>query len=62
MFGGSVGNEGLGMLGFGVDWVNITSSPFYLPLSTQISLYFGWAMNYWILYVYTVRRGSNTDL
>jgi hypothetical protein len=42
------------MLGFGVDWVNITSAPFYLPLSTQISQYFGLAMNYWILYVYTV--------
>lgn len=49
IFGGSEGNEGMGLLGFGVDWANITSAPFYQPLATQISIYIGWAMNYIIL-------------
>jgi hypothetical protein len=37
VFGGAYGNEGMGLLGFGVDWANIGSSPFYTPLATQIS-------------------------
>ncbi|PCH42585.1 OPT oligopeptide transporter [Wolfiporia cocos MD-104 SS10] len=49
IFGGAEGNEGMGLLGFGVDWANITSAPFYLPLSTQISNYVGWMLNYIIL-------------
>jgi hypothetical protein len=49
IFGGSNGNEGMGLLGFGIDWANIGSAPFYLPLATQISQYVGWAMNYWLL-------------
>ncbi|KIJ55709.1 hypothetical protein M422DRAFT_220506 [Sphaerobolus stellatus SS14] len=49
IFGGANGNEGMGLLGFGVDWANITSAPFYIPLATQISQYVGWAMNYLIL-------------
>jgi predicted MFS family arabinose efflux permease len=59
VFGGAVGNEGMGLLGFGVDWANITSSPFYLPLSTQISQYFGWGMNYWLLCVCPCIIGSS---
>ena len=39
----------MGLLGFGVDWANITSRPFYYPLSTQISNYVGWAVNYVLL-------------
>ncbi|KAH9924915.1 OPT oligopeptide transporter [Fomitopsis serialis] len=39
IFGGAEANEGMGLLGFGVDWANITSKPFYYPLSTQISNY-----------------------
>jgi hypothetical protein len=49
VFGGANGNEGMGLLGFGLDWANITSAPFYSPLATQISQYVGWAMNYWLL-------------
>jgi len=49
IFGGAEGNEGMGLLGFGVDWANITSTPFYAPLSTQISNYVGWAVNYFLL-------------
>lgn len=49
IFGGAEANEGLGLLGFGVDWANITSAPFYQPLSTQISTYIGWALCYIIL-------------
>ncbi|KAF8587930.1 OPT oligopeptide transporter [Ramaria rubella] len=49
IFGGSEANEGMGLLGFGVDWANITSAPFYQPLATQISTYVGWALNYIIL-------------
>jgi hypothetical protein len=49
VFGGANGNEGMGLLGFGVDWANITSAPFYLPLATQISQYIGFAVNYWLL-------------
>jgi hypothetical protein len=49
VFGGANANEGLGLLGMGLDWANITSSPFYLPLSTQMSQYFGWAIGYWLL-------------
>jgi hypothetical protein len=49
VFGGAYGNEGMGLLGFGVDWANITSAPFYLPLATQISQYIGFATNYWLL-------------
>jgi len=49
IFGGAEGNEGMGLMGFGLDWANITSAPFYQPLATQISLYIGWAMNYIIL-------------
>ncbi|KAL6306111.1 OPT oligopeptide transporter [Sparassis latifolia] len=49
IFGGAEANEGMGLLGFGLDWANITSQPFYQPLSTQISMYFGWALNYLIL-------------
>ncbi|KAH9830857.1 OPT oligopeptide transporter [Rhodofomes roseus] len=49
IFGGAEANEGMGLLGFGVDWANITSKPFYQPLSTQISTYVGWALNYIIL-------------
>ncbi|GJJ06767.1 hypothetical protein Clacol_000963 [Clathrus columnatus] len=37
IFGGADGNEGMGLLGFGLDWANITSAPFYQPLATQIS-------------------------
>ncbi|GJJ13987.1 hypothetical protein Clacol_008244 [Clathrus columnatus] len=49
IFGGAEGNEGMGLLGFGLDWANITSAPFYQPLVTQISVYVGWALNYLIL-------------
>ncbi|KAF9816001.1 hypothetical protein IEO21_04251 [Rhodonia placenta] len=49
IFGGAEANEGMGLLGFGVDWANITSAPFYTPLSTQISNYVGWAVNYFLL-------------
>lgn len=56
IFGGAEGNEGMGLLGFGLDWANITSQPFYQPLSTQISLYIGWAMNYIILPVVFARN------
>ncbi|KAI0730217.1 OPT oligopeptide transporter [Fomitopsis betulina] len=49
IFGGAEANEGMGLLGFGVDWANITSRPFYYPLSTQISNYVGWAVNYFLL-------------
>ncbi|KIJ51977.1 hypothetical protein M422DRAFT_776315 [Sphaerobolus stellatus SS14] len=49
IFGGAEGNEGMGLLGFGLDWANITSAPFYQPLATQISTYVGWAINYLIL-------------
>ncbi|KZT67204.1 peptide transporter MTD1 [Daedalea quercina L-15889] len=49
IFGGAEANEGMGLLGFGVDWANITSRPFYYPLSTQISNYVGWAINYALL-------------
>ena len=49
IFGGAEANEGMGLLGFGVDWANITSRPFYYPLSTQISNYVGWAVNYVLL-------------
>ncbi|KAH9941492.1 OPT oligopeptide transporter [Amylocystis lapponica] len=49
IFGGAEANEGMGLLGFGVDWANITSAPFYIPLATQLSQYLGWAMNYIIL-------------
>ncbi|PCH41996.1 peptide transporter MTD1 [Wolfiporia cocos MD-104 SS10] len=49
IFGGAEANEGLGLMGFGLDWANITSAPFYLPLATQISNYVGWALNYIIL-------------
>ncbi|KAF8526881.1 OPT oligopeptide transporter [Hysterangium stoloniferum] len=49
IFGGAEANEGMGLLGFGLDWANITSSPFYSPLSTQLSQYIGWALNYLIL-------------
>ncbi|KAI0925229.1 hypothetical protein AcW2_005905 [Taiwanofungus camphoratus] len=49
IFGGAEGNEGMGLLGFGLDWANITSAPFYQPLTTQISTYIGWALNYIIL-------------
>ncbi|KAH9941493.1 OPT oligopeptide transporter [Amylocystis lapponica] len=56
IFGGAEGNEGMGLLGFGVDWANITSSPFYVPLATQISQYVGWALNYIILPAVFVRN------
>ncbi|KAF8521458.1 OPT oligopeptide transporter protein-domain-containing protein [Hysterangium stoloniferum] len=49
VFGGSSANEGMGLLSFGLDWANITSAPFYKPLTTQIYTYVGWAMNYIIL-------------
>ncbi|KAF8512081.1 OPT oligopeptide transporter [Hysterangium stoloniferum] len=49
VFGGAEGNEGMGLLGFGLDWANITSAPFYQPLTTQISTYVGWAINYIVL-------------
>ncbi|PCH43920.1 peptide transporter MTD1 [Wolfiporia cocos MD-104 SS10] len=49
IFGGAEANEGMGLLGFGVDWANITSAPFYYPLATQISNYIGWCLNYIIL-------------
>ncbi|PCH44089.1 peptide transporter MTD1, partial [Wolfiporia cocos MD-104 SS10] len=49
IFGGAEGNEGMGLMGFGVDWANIGSQPFYSPLSTQISNYVGWAINYFLL-------------
>lgn len=49
IFGGAEANEGMGLLGFGVDWANITSSPFYTPLSTQLSNYVGWMINYFLL-------------
>jgi len=49
IFGGAEANEGMGLLGFGVDWVNITSQPFYAPLATQISNYVGWGVNYFLL-------------
>lgn len=49
IFGGAEGNEGMGLMGFGVDWANIGSSPFYAPLSTQISNYVGWSVNYFLL-------------
>ncbi|KZT11109.1 OPT oligopeptide transporter [Laetiporus sulphureus 93-53] len=49
IFGGAEANEGMGMMGFGLDWANITSAPFYQPLSTQISTYVGWAINYVLL-------------
>ncbi|CCM04119.1 uncharacterized protein FIBRA_06280 [Fibroporia radiculosa] len=49
IFGGAEADEGMGLLGFGVDWANITSAPFYLPLSTQISNYIGWTLCYLIL-------------
>lgn len=49
IFGGAEANEGMGLLGFGLDWANITSAPFYQPLATQISLYLGWALNYLVL-------------
>ncbi|KZT64582.1 peptide transporter MTD1 [Daedalea quercina L-15889] len=49
IFGGAEGNEGMGLMGFGVDWANIGSSPFYAPLATQISNYVGWSINYFLL-------------
>ncbi|KAH9842362.1 OPT oligopeptide transporter [Rhodofomes roseus] len=49
IFGGAEGNEGMGLMGFGLDWANITSAPFYQPLATQISTYVGWAINYVLL-------------
>lgn len=49
IFGGAEGNEGMGLMGFGLDWANITSAPFYQPLPTQISTYVGWAINYVLL-------------
>ncbi|KZS99888.1 OPT oligopeptide transporter [Laetiporus sulphureus 93-53] len=49
IFGGAEANEGMGLLGFGLDWANITSQPFYAPLSTQISNYVGWVINYFLL-------------
>ncbi|TFY64780.1 hypothetical protein EVJ58_g2402 [Rhodofomes roseus] len=49
IFGGAEGNEGMGLMGFGIDWANITSTPFYAPLSTQISNYVGWLINYFLL-------------
>ncbi|PCH38587.1 peptide transporter MTD1 [Wolfiporia cocos MD-104 SS10] len=49
IFGGAEGNEGMGLMGFGLDWANITSAPFYQPLATQISIYVGWAINYFLL-------------
>ncbi|CCM02024.1 uncharacterized protein FIBRA_04100 [Fibroporia radiculosa] len=49
IFGGAEGNEGMGLMGFGVDWANIGSSPFYSPLSTQLSNYVGWGINYFLL-------------
>lgn len=49
IFGGAESNEGLGLLGFGVDWANIGSVPFYTPLSTQVSNYVGWCVNYFLL-------------
>ncbi|KZT74165.1 OPT superfamily oligopeptide transporter [Daedalea quercina L-15889] len=49
IFGGAEANEGMGLMGFGLDWANITSAPFYQPLATQISTYIGWAINYVLL-------------
>ncbi|EPT00110.1 OPT oligopeptide transporter [Fomitopsis schrenkii] len=49
IFGGAEGNEGMGLMGFGLDWANITSAPFYQPLATQISTYVGWGINYVLL-------------
>lgn len=49
IFGGAESNEGLGLLGFGVDWANISSGPFYTPLSTQLSNYLGWGVNYFLI-------------
>lgn len=56
IFGGAEGNEGMGLMGFGLDWANITSAPFYQPLATQISTYVGWALNYIILPVVFARN------
>lgn len=56
IFGGADANEGMGLLGFGLDWANISSAPFYQPLSTQISVYIGWACNYIILPLVFVRN------
>ncbi|SCZ97545.1 BZ3500_MvSof-1268-A1-R1_Chr4-3g07241 [Microbotryum saponariae] len=37
LFGGSNGNEGLGLFSIGLDWLQITSLPLYMPWATTVS-------------------------
>ncbi|KDE06510.1 hypothetical protein MVLG_03161 [Microbotryum lychnidis-dioicae p1A1 Lamole] len=37
VFGGSNGNEGLGLFSIGLDWLQITSLPLYMPWATTVS-------------------------
>ena len=44
LFGGSNGNEGLGLLSFCMDWQYIGSTPLWLPLQTLINNLFGYIL------------------
>jgi hypothetical protein len=44
LFGGSNGNEGLGLLSLSFDWQYIGSTPLWLPLQTLANNLIGWAL------------------
>ncbi|KAK0615062.1 OPT oligopeptide transporter protein-domain-containing protein [Bombardia bombarda] len=49
IFGGSNGDEGMGLLSWSMDWVNIGTTEFYQPLGTQVNIFIGYIISIIVL-------------